>query len=554
VQAILAARIDRLPPEEKHMLQCAAVIGREMSFPLLQAIADLPADHLHLGLAHLQAAEFLYESNLFPELEYTFKHALTQEVAYASLLQDRRRTLHAGIVDTVERLYTDRLAIQIERLAYHAVRGEVWTKAVTYCRQAGVKATARSAYQEAVSSFEQALAALQHLPETRESLEMAFDLRMELSRRLVPLADYGRILEHLREAQAIAEAQGDRQRLGLVCSHMTDYFRLTGHSEQAVVCGERALAYATELGDFSLRVLANQRLGHAYYAVGDYRRSVQLLKENMTLLQGERSRERLGAGSLPSVMSRSYQIFPLVDLGEFAEAIAMGEEAMQIADDADTAHSQVLAAYSVGFTYLCKGDFDRAIPLLEHTLRHCQGEDMALNTRLLTATLGYAYTLVGQTTDAIVLLERGIQQSEALKISFRYALWQTWLGEAYLRDGRTDDAFDLAQRAVEHARIHKEPGHQAYGFRLLGEIAKHRDPPEIASAEAHYQQALTLAAELGMRPLQAHCYLGLGKLYVAIGRCDNARAELSAAIELYRAMEMTFWLPQAEAALAEVDG
>jgi hypothetical protein len=107
---------------------------------------------------------------------------------------------------------------------------------------------------------------------------------MELTRLLVPLADYGSILTHLRGAEATAEALGDRRRLGLVCSHMTDYFRLTGRSEQAVVCGERALVFATELGDFSLRVLANQRLGHAYHAVGEYRRSVQLLKENITLL------------------------------------------------------------------------------------------------------------------------------------------------------------------------------------------------------------------------------------------------------------------------------
>ena len=185
VQAILAARTDRLPPEEKHLLQCAAVIGRDVSFPLLQAIADLPEDDLHRGLTHLQTAEFLYETSLFPELEYTFKHALTQEVAYGSLLQERRRALHARIVDIIERLYGERLTSHIERLAYHAFRGEVWAKAVTYFRQAGIKATARSAYREAVVCFEQALAALKHLPESHETFASAFDLRMELTRRLV---------------------------------------------------------------------------------------------------------------------------------------------------------------------------------------------------------------------------------------------------------------------------------------------------------------------------------------------------------------------------------
>ena len=140
VQAVLAARIDRLPPEEKRLLQTAAVIGTEVPFPLLQAIAELPEEALHRGLAHLQAAEFLYETRLFPDHEYTFKHALTHEVAYGSLLQERRRVLHARLVEALEALAPERVAEQVERLAHHALRGEVWDKAVTYCQQAGARA------------------------------------------------------------------------------------------------------------------------------------------------------------------------------------------------------------------------------------------------------------------------------------------------------------------------------------------------------------------------------------------------------------------------------
>jgi class 3 adenylate cyclase len=144
-QAILAARIDRLPPDDKRLLQTASVIGRDVPFTLLQAIADVPEDRLCRGLTHLQTAELLYETSLFPDLEYTFKHALTHEVAYASLLLDRRRALHARIVEALEARSPDRLAEQVEHLAHHAFRGEVWNKAVTYLRQAGTKALARSA-------------------------------------------------------------------------------------------------------------------------------------------------------------------------------------------------------------------------------------------------------------------------------------------------------------------------------------------------------------------------------------------------------------------------
>ena len=231
VQAVLAARIDRLPPEEKRLLQTAAVIGTEVPWPLLQAIADAPDEALHRGLAHVQAAEFLYETSLFPERAYTFKHALTHEVAYGGLLRERQRLLHGRIVAAIEQREADRLADHVERLAHHALRGEVWDKAVAYCRQAGDKALARSASREAVTCFEQALVALAHLPEGRERHEQAIDVRFGLRNALGVLREYGRILTYLREAEGLAQALGDQHRLGWGAAYMTNEF--VGHRRPA---------------------------------------------------------------------------------------------------------------------------------------------------------------------------------------------------------------------------------------------------------------------------------------------------------------------------------
>jgi class 3 adenylate cyclase len=203
VQAVLAARMDRLPAEEKRLLQTAAVIGTEVSLPLLQAIAELPEAVLHAGLGHLQAAEYLYEMRLFPEREYTFKHALTHEVAYGSLLQERRRALHARIVEALEALAGDQVAEQVERLAHHVLRREVWDKTLAYCRQAGERAMARSADREAVGSFEQALGALRHLPEQRDTRAQAVDLRLALRTALMPSGDLDRVLALPREVTAV---------------------------------------------------------------------------------------------------------------------------------------------------------------------------------------------------------------------------------------------------------------------------------------------------------------------------------------------------------------
>ena len=169
----------------------------------------------------------------------------------------------------------------------------------------------------------------------------------------------------------------------------------------------------------------------------------------------------------------------------------------------------------------------------------------------MAAALGAAYTLGGRVADAVPLLTQAMEQTMATERVLHQALCRLSLGEAQLLAGRLEEAHALAERTLAHARERQERGHQAYALRLLGEIAAHREPPEVAPAEDYYRQALALAEELGMRPLQAHCHLGLGTLYAKIGRPEAARAELSTAIELYRSMEMTFWLPQAEAALEQ---
>jgi tetratricopeptide (TPR) repeat protein len=172
---------------------------------------------------------------------------------------------------------------------------------------------------------------------------------------------------------------------------------------------------------------------------------------------------------------------------------------------------------------------------------------------LLASALGYAYVLSEQVAKGISLLQQAIQQAEARQVLFRYALWLVWLGEAYLLASQVEDALDLAEQAHERACTYKELGHQAYALRLLGEIAVHGDLIAVEKAETAYQQALALANSQGMCPLQAHCHLGLGTLYHKEGLLTQARNELSAAVELFSSMDMTFWQQRANALLVEMD-
>src|SRR5499425_2469365 len=314
-QAILAARIDRLPPEDKRLLQAASVIGKDVPFALLQTIADSSEDDLRQALSHLQGAEFLYEASSFPDLEYTFKHPLTHEVTYGSVLLSRRRELHAQVVRAIEELYPERLAEQIELLAHHAVRGELWEKAVTYLRQAGLKAAARSALHDARSCFDQALSILGTFPETEPTLQMGFDIRLELRPTLLQLDDVARALERLLEAEALAERLNDDRRRGRVCAFMTTIRTLRGEPDEALASGTRALAIAGRLGDLRLRILTTGFLVAAHYVRSEHERVVQLASDNLGVLPADWAYEFFGSAQPASVYYRGWLALSLAELG-----------------------------------------------------------------------------------------------------------------------------------------------------------------------------------------------------------------------------------------------
>jgi class 3 adenylate cyclase/tetratricopeptide (TPR) repeat protein len=550
VQAVLAARIDRLPAEEKHLLQTAAVIGTEVPLPLLQAIAELPDTAFHHSLAHLQVAEFLYETLLFPDHAYTFKHALTHEVAYGGLLQEQRRVLHARIVETLEALAGDRVAEQVDRLAHHALRGEVWGKAVTYCQQAGAKAYDRAAFREAVATFEQALQALAHLPEHGNTRALAVEIHLAVDRPLTALGEYRRRLALLGEAETLARALDDQARLGRVLAGMAQVRRVTGDHDGAIAAGRQALELAAALGDSALQWEASHRLGEAYSAIGDFGRAAELLRRSVEAAD----RESGTPSTVLRIRSRAWLAYTLGEIGEFAEGRGHGEEALRLATMEGRGSIPINAHRRLGYLYLAKGDLEHAIRVLDQGLALCRASGERDLLRATLAGLGYAYALQGRLAEGRALLEEAIREGIRTGALQSHSRLVAWLSEVCRLAGRGEEAWQHAHQALDLARQLKERGNEAFALHQLGVVHAHADSPNAAQAEAHYQQALALAEELGMRPLVAHCHHGLGTLYATAGRREQARAALSMAIELYRAMDMAFWLPQAEAVLAQVEG
>jgi len=550
VHAILASRIDRLAPADKQLLQTASVIGKDSPFALLLAIAELTEEDLRRGLAHLQAAEFLYETSLFPDLEYTFKHALTHEVAYDSLLQERRRAAHARIVAAIEAAYPDRLAEHAERLAHHAFTAQIWEKALPYLRRAGAKAIALCAYRQASTYLDQALVVLQHLPESREMIEEAIDVRLDLRNTHMPLGEHDRMIEDISAAEPLAIALDDPSRLARVLAYMGANFFIARDHGRAIATLERGLAVASSLDDFRLETELNVRLAIIHHALANYPRVLELTRLNIEVLSGERVYQAFTGPLLTATITRAWGVRSFVECGRFVEAAPLAQAAVRIAEASEYLNSLVVALWALGVFHLRLGDLGAAISVLERDVQLCRTAEILTVSAWVAPCLGLAYALSGRALDAVPLLEQAAEQGT--KATGDHA-WQIGVtAEGYLTAGRVDEAARLADRSLRLAREGKERGYEAWALRLLGEIASDRDVLHIENAEAHYRQASALASELGMRPLVAHCHLGLGKLYRHTGQREQAQEHLIIGTTLYREMDMRFWLEQAEAEMREL--
>ena len=509
VEDVILDRTHRLDEPLKHVLEVASVMGRVVPFALLRAVTGRPEAALTADLGRLQAAEFLYETRRFPEVEHTFKHALTQDVAYGRVKPDERRALHGRIVAAIEDLYRDRLDEHVERLAYHAMRGELWAPAVRYARRAGAKAFDRSANREAAASFEDALAALSRLPGNPDTLAEAIDIRLAARSVLLQLAELPRIERYLREAQALATALGDRRRLAWVWTYTSIAHLFAGDPGQARAVGERALALAEEVGDLGLRASARTPLAHACCELGDYRRALTLYGEAIEALAGDLERERFGQAVPPSLYARSISAICLAELGEFAEAERCATAAATLTRTLDLPFGFVLARMALGHTAIVRGRAGEAMQVLAPALEIIEARGIPTWFPWAAALHGYALALSGRADEARDLLTRALERAVALPFLFGHAQWVAWLAHAHLLGGRLDEARRRGDEALRLARQRGTRGYEAWALYVLAEVEARRS---VAEAESFARQARALAETLGMRPLVERCDAVLDRL------------------------------------------
>ncbi len=545
VQAVLAARIDRLPHDEKLLLQSSAVVGSDVPQALLEAIVGLPAESVARALASLQSAGFLYEASLFPDVVYRFKSALTRDVASASLLREQRRALHGRIVDAIERLYHDRRTSHVDQLAFHASRGEVWAKALVYNRQVGARAVLHAANGEAVQAFQDALAALKRLPESRETIEQAIDLRLDLRPPLLQLGRLDDVLTVSREAERLAGELRDEPRLARVYTYLINYHYLKGETLQAIEYGQRCLDVGRAIGDPALQGLARQYMGQSYHAQGDYPRAEQALRENIEATAGDQA-------TISYVASCGWLAFSLADRGAFDAANSYLAEAQRAAETTQHAYSRLIAWTLIGLVWIRRGRLARAVLPLERGLEACRKKHLTVWLPIPLSLLGLAFVRMGHVHEGLRLLEDGVALSRELGIRAYLAAWLVNLAEGFLADGQHQRALETARQALDMAREHGERGHEAQALHVLGDIAARGAAPDFAEARVRYEAALRLAGELGLRPLVAACLLSLGALETRLGRVESAARYRAQAQQMLDELDMRSGREQAEKEVTEL--
>jgi tetratricopeptide (TPR) repeat protein len=463
-------------------------------------------------------------------------------VVYGSIVSERRKALHARIVETIERLHAHRLGEQVERLAHHAVRAEAWEKAVGYLRRAGDKALSRSAIREAADWFAQALDGLVHLPSDSDTVRLAVDLRLDLRAALYALGEFGPMLERLHEAEDLARKLDDPRRLAWVSLQMGEHYRQTGNFSQALEMIERALLLGETVGDPAIRVAAHQYLGLACYAVGDYRRAATHMRTLVELPEDTVAAQfrptQAGSRGGFRAVSLGWLTRCLADTGDFDEGLIHGRDAIRIAEETDHPYSLASACWGLGCLHVVQGDFANAVIVLERALATAREAGVTRLLPQVMRALGLAYARAERAKDGILLIEEGLRIVESIGLIVGHSSTLAHLGEAFLVAGRVEEAATVSERAFTTARDHGQQGDKANAFRLLGDVASSRGA--TSEARLSYGHAITLAESLCMRPLAARSRLGLGMLLRQHG--DSAGGPmLDEAKATFRTLKMPYW-------------
>ncbi len=536
VHGILAERIDRLSPRRKEIVQFACVVGREIPVRLLCRLMRCLDGDLDADLNALAEGGLVQRLGGGPEPRLAFNHVLTQEVAYAGLLQQRRRYIHGEIVAAFESLYADRLDEHVETLAHHAMQARLWVKAAEYMGRAARKSIERSAHAQAVEFLREALKALSSSDgHVREKEQSELELRLLLRVAFNAIGNYRERLENLDRAQVLAERIGRKALLPTIMVSRASVMLQLGSVDDAVALCAKARRDATRRRDNETRVIAGYMLSRSCFYKGEFRQSVDFAQKAIELVHADPAKPRHGGGFGSSeVMLRTQMAQTQACLGSFADAATNSEAAMALAERLARDFDIGLASYGFGMVHLYTGDLEQSVAVLERGLRAVEtGHPAQSIFAIIGGLLSYAYLRAGAKNEALALCRRVLAYDEE---SHHHANWSRLYGAMIFREtGQAADALPLAKRASQVARQSGYVVQTVWSDLLLAQLHQAKAP---SRARSHLTSAARVSEAIQLRPCLVRCLIQSGDLYRQEKQPRRAHEATDRAEKLARTLRM----------------
>ena len=519
IQGIIAARMDRIEENLKRIMQVASVIGREFAYRILQTIMGM-REELKSSLINLQGLELIYEKSLFPELEYIFKHALTQEVAYNSLLQKRRKEIHEKIGGAIEELYPERIEEYYELLAHHYTQSDNTEKALEYLCLANQKAAKVTAMEEALTYFDEAMKLLDTLPETKENQERRISLLVNQWLVFFLLLKSPEYLELLTRYEPIAVGLSNPELLGLFYFGMVPSEYWLGNFDTAIQKATKAVELCQAAGNFEGAGFAYMVMQWSYLYKGDYDKAISL-KEDTLLMTEKQFNLRVYMWAIAAVS------YAYTWLGRWDEAVREGQEAMRIAEEYSVNSAISFAALGLSFAYTAKGDLARGKEYAELSVNK---GPTPTDKQWSLGGLAESLIRAGEFKRGIEIQSDLLPKIRAVRSCIGEVESLLCLGEGYYLAGEYNKAKQMLKECLNLSHRCGIKCYVAGARRLLGEISLKTNP---AQAAGHFEKSISIYQEIKAENELAKAYAGYGRFHKQNDNIVQARVYLTKALEIF---------------------
>jgi predicted ATPase len=530
VQGIIAARIDRQAGDHKQLLQTLSVIGRESPLPLLRQIVSHADVQLQQMLADLQAAEFIFEQPDTGGVEYVFKHALTQEVAYNSLLIERRKQLHEQAGQALESIFSEQLDDHLSQLAHHYSLSDNLDKAIEYLGRAGQQAMQRSAHADAITNLTSAIDLLQKLPDSPARIHRELVLQLTVGSALIAVKGWAakEVERTFIRAQQLCTKLGEPPEVFPVSFALFSMYFLRAELQTAYSLAEQLLQQAQSALDASLTMYAHVAMGDTLFQMGDLLRAKEHLEKAISLYDfGTHQTLALRFGVDAGVNGLSYSASMFWLLGYPNQALRRANESLALARDLSQPQSLAFAENFVGLLHLLRREA-RAAQGSADALKALSAEHgFILWSAMGRMRQGSAMAIQGRNEEGLAQIEKGLAGYLATGTGLGLPQCLCKFAEACLAIGRVDDALDALMEALTIANEREDRVDEPEIHRLKGELLLKQSPSNAEEPEICFRKAIEVARKQSAKSWELRATTSLARLLASQGRRDEARTILA---------------------------